>query len=123
MGLYRIQSTPWYDNCEQCYFNTLTINAKPTGALAQHVIRKNRPKLSPFDTFLNSCCEETQCPLLIYKSPCDRTPICENDYEWLLSFIVENGYVVDYDMTNMINKGEFRNTRNRVLCFFRDSPQ
>lgn len=118
MPLLRVQSIPWYDTCEKCYYNTLTVNAMPTGALAEHVIRKSRPKLSPFEGFQTACCEEDQCPLVIYKSPCDRRPICEGEYDWLLGFLVDNGYQVNYDMTNMINNGEYKNTRNRVLCFF-----
>ena len=120
MGLYRVESMPWYDNCEKCYYNTLTVNAKPSGALSQHVVRKNRPKMSPFEGMGNSCCEEIQCPLVIYQTPYDKRPICEADYNWLLCFLVDNGYTVDYEMTNMINRGEYRNKRNRVLCFFRD---
>lgn len=119
MPTFKVQSSPWYDNCEKCYFNTLTVSGKPDGALSSHVVRKIRPKLSPFEGFGTSCCEEEQCPFVIYKSPCDRMPICESEYGWLLEFLVDNGYTVDYDMTNMVNNGEYRNSRNRVLCFFR----
>jgi hypothetical protein len=118
MVLCRVTSTPWYDPCEKCYYNTLTLNAMPSGPLAEHVERKNRPKLSPFESFQGPCCEEEQCPFVIYKSHRDIRPICENDYDWLLGFLVDNGYKVDYNMTKMINNGEYRNSRNRLLCFF-----
>lgn len=145
MGLFKIQTTIWYDTHEQCYFNALTINGMPTGKLAELVVRKNRPKISPFDTMsassstskydrplsLDSNSTSTynqnhNCPYLIYSPNKDRA-LSENDYDWLLSFLVENDYTIDYQMTKMITNG-FRNSHNmnsnastRILCFFRDS--
>lgn len=118
MALYRVVSTTWYDTYEKCYYNVLTLNTMPGGPLAEHVVRKNRPKLSPFESCQGPCCKEEQCPLVIYKTSHDIRPACESDYDWLLGFLVENGYKVDYSMTKMINNGEYRNIRNRLLCFF-----
>jgi hypothetical protein len=122
MGIYKVESMPWYDTHEQCYYNTITINGKPQGALAPYVVRKNKPKLSPFDTWTNNCCSENKCPYVIYKSQNEQRPICEDEYDWLLGFLVENGYTIDYDMTKMIMKrdGSCANKRTRLLCFFKD---
>lgn len=129
MGIYKIESIPWYDTHEQCYYNTLSINGKPQGVLSDYVERKNKPKLSPFQTMSNNCCEENNCPYVIYKLPYNQRqrqhPICEDEYDWLLSFLVENGYTIDYDMTKLIMKRNGGNSnsntgRSRILCFFRD---
>lgn len=122
MGLFRIESMPWYDTYEQCYYNTLSINGVPNGNLAQHVIRKNKPKLSPFQTWSNNCCKEDRCPYLIYKTPQDQRPICEDEYDWLMGFLVENNYTIDYEMTKLMMKrtGSNNTQRQRLLCFFRD---
>lgn len=145
MGLFKIQTTIWYDTHEQCYFNALTINGMPKGKLAELIVRKNRPKISPFDTMSassstskydrplsldsNSTYNQNHththtCPYLIYSPNKDRA-LSENDYDWLLSFLVENDYTIDYQMTKMIMSG-FRNsnsmnTSGRILCFFRDN--
>lgn len=119
MGVYQIISQPWYDHYNQCYFNTLTIDKKPTGVLANHVRRVQMPKISPF-IVRNNCCPENECPYVIYKNSSESHPICENDYTWLLSFLLENSYRIDYEMTRMINESEFRNSKNRLLCFFSD---
>lgn len=118
MGVFRIQSIPWYDTHEQGYYNALSINAIPTGILADHIQSKSKPRLSPFET--KSYCHEEECPLLIFKRPYDRNPICVDEYDWLLGFLIDNGYSIDYDMTNMVNKSKISNQRNRTLCFFRD---
>ena len=119
MGVYRIHSEPWYDNCNQCYYNTLTIDKKPNGVLGDYVRRVQRPKLSPFQVN-DYCCPETQCPFVIYKDFSDRAPICEQDYNWLLEFLIENAYTIDYQLTKMINNSELRNKSKRLLCFVKD---
>lgn len=119
MGVYRIHSEPWYDNFNQCYFNTLTIDKKPNGVFGNYVRRVQRPKLSPFKVN-DYCCPETQCPLVIYKNSNDRAPICEQDYNWLLEFLIENAYTIDYQLTKMINNSELRNKSKRLLCFVKD---
>lgn len=148
MGLFKIQTTIWYDTHEQCYFNALTINGMPKGKLAELVVRKNRPKISPFDTMsassstskydrplsldstststYNSSNQNHNCPYLIYSPNKDRA-LSENDYDWLLGFLVENDYTIDYQMTKMITNG-FVNANGtqgagRILCFFRDKNQ
>lgn len=123
MTLFRIQSIPWYDTYDQSYYNVLTVNGMPKGELANHIQRKSRPKLSPFQTynFHNQHDHEEQCPYLIYKTLNDRNPMCEDDYDWLLMFLLENNYTVDFEMTKMINKSKFSNTNKRLLCFFRDN--
>jgi hypothetical protein len=122
MTLFRIQSIPWYDTHEQAYYNALTINGIPKGELANHIQRKSKPKLSPFQTYNyhNTHSHEEQCPYLIYKTQYDRVPMCEDDYDWLLMFLLDNNYVVDFEMTKMINKSKFSNNQKRLLCFFRD---
>ena len=35
-------------------------------------------------------------------------------------FLLDNNYVVDFEMTKMINKSKFSNNQKRLLCFFRD---
>lgn len=131
MGIYKVESIPWYDTHEQCYYNTLTINGKPQGKLSEYIEKRNRPKLSPFQTqtWSNKCCDENKCPYVIYKTPYHQRqrqhPICEDEYDWLLSFLVDNGYTIDYDMTKLIMKRNGCSTNNtsrsRILCFFRDS--
>jgi hypothetical protein len=122
MTLFRIQSIPWYDTHEQVYYNVLTINGIPKGELANHIHRKSKPKLSPFQTYNyhNTHNHEEVCPYVIYKSPSDRVPMCEDDYDWLLMFLLDNNYTIDYEMTKMINKSKFNNNHKRLLCFFRD---
>jgi len=116
MPLYSISSIPWYSTYDECYYNTLSISGMPSGDLAYHVKRLSRPKLSPFETH-TACNPMKECPFVIFKDPNDRCPIRADDYDWLLSFLVDNGYSVNYDMTKMIMKSKVPASNERILCF------
>jgi hypothetical protein len=92
----------------------------PDGILAEHIKRRNKPRISPFELPLTT--ESDYCPLLIFKTPTDQQPLEEDNYIWLLSFLMDNGYTINYEMTNMINKSGYnnhnKNKKSRILCFF-----
>jgi hypothetical protein len=118
MGLYRVEAIPWYDNYEKCYYNALSINVKPDGPLGDYVRQYSTPVLSPFQVYNNGCCQEDRCKYMIVKDNCSNKPVCEQEYTWLLSFLIDNNYQIDASLTKMIKKSGFSSNSNKILCLF-----
>lgn len=118
MQLYNFISIPYYDELNKCYINIIAVNKNPNGPLNNYVKKIKKPKLSPFDTF--DCCKsyESDCLYAIYKNNNDRLPLLEEDIDWLLSLIIEQGYVINYDMTRMIVTGKLNPNKYKLLCYF-----
>ena len=111
METYAINTQIYFDNKYGYYKNILTINTIPKGPLSSLVRKINIPKLSPFD--VNSITSNT-CYNVIYN---EKNEIMDADsYHELYIYLLNNGYMINSDLTNMINKSTFKSTKN-LLCF------
>lgn len=122
MKTFTITSQPYYDKYNQCYKNIMTVNAEPQGPFKQLVRKITFPKLSPFQ--VNSPCNPIEkCGFAIYnlepsyscnKSDCNlMTP---NEIPYLVSFLQQNGYQIETQITNMLNQSSIKLT-NKQLAF------
>ena len=117
---FTITSQPYYEQYNQCYKNIMMVNVEPQGPLRKLVRRIKLPRLSPFQ--IESPCNPIQkCGLALQglnnqhyscnKSGCNlMTP---NEIPDLISFLLENGYQIETQLTNMLNQSEIKLTDKR----------
>jgi hypothetical protein len=120
---FTITSQPFYDQYNQCYKNIMTLNVEPQGPLRRLVRRTRLPILSPFQRE-GPCNPIPKCALALQKIPsnlynsgchnsgCDlMTP---NEMPDLITFLQENGYQFETQITNMLNQSEIKLTDRRL---------
>jgi hypothetical protein len=116
MKTFTITSQPFYEQYNQCYKNILTINTEPQGPLKQYVRKINFPPLSPFQRE-GPCNPIPRCGLAIYNLnhfSCNiMTP---NEIPELISFLQQNGYCIETQLTNMLNQSNIK-LSNKSLVF------
>ena len=124
MNTFTITSLPYYDSCNQCYLNVLSINVEPKGPLRNFVRRINFPKLSPYkiDT---PCNRINQCGLVltdfinngIYsynKGNCSNL-MSPNQIPELVSYLLSNGYQMETQITNMLQNSPVKFSNNKLV--------
>jgi len=122
---FTITTQPYLDKMSldnQCYKNILMVNVVPDGPLNSFVRQLQLPRLSPFQTG-GPCNQIPQCGLVLInpfqqyncgKKGCNyMTP---NEIPDLYSFLTSNGYQIDTQLTNMMNKSEVKMTNSRIVC-------
>lgn len=106
--MYLISTTPYLDNKPKNnndnYKDIITINVKPPGPLSPFVKLINPPKLSPFS---NSCNCKCIYALLSLDDPSKFMRV--DDIPQLITFLIENSYNIEYDMTNIMLKNHVLN--------------
>lgn len=121
-----LKSQPYYDAKTQCYFSVLSLNKKPSHPLLKDsVVRIQNPKLSPFEDY-GKCLTREHCLYVIKKSLLENEEgyISKNcidyltfdDYLFLLDFLMENGFSINTDISNMIQNNVSHIPPN-ILCF------
>lgn len=116
---YTLTSQPYYDDCNQCYKNILTINSEPKGPLCRIVKRLNRPKMSPFyDDYASNCCGEYRGCIYAITDPYNCDGLMQvDDVPNLFSFLVSHGYIIDTKLTTMMQKSPVKIGNNQLICF------
>ena len=110
---YIIYSQPFLNQHTKQYQNILVVNEITPGPLSQRIVRINPPKLSSFN-YLSS-----KCIYAIRNSEnCDYMTV--NDFPEFSLYLVSNGYIIDYDMTKLLQNTI---TENRVMCVFSGEQQ
>jgi hypothetical protein len=112
---FTITSQPYYDQYNQCYKNILTVNIEPQGPIRKIVRQIKFPKLSPFQRE-SPCNPIPKCGLAlhsIYNDGCNglMTP---NEIPDLISFLIENGYQIETQLTNMLNQSEVKLSDKKI---------
>lgn len=113
--VYIISSQIHYDGIKGCYMRIMTIDRKPSGPLANLTRTLHTSKLSPFqDT--SPCCENDHCILALYSvtngkilQPCDQAI--------LLSFLIQNGYTVDSNVTTIFQNNRVKSSNKKQIMF------
>jgi hypothetical protein len=115
-------SRPFYDEYNKCYKNILMVDTEPSGPLRQLIRQTKLPKLSEFqqDT---PCNPLPKCALAIrslggtcckkMSNGCDlMTP---NEVSMLVSFLLQNGYQIETQITNTIQQSGITMNNSKML--------
>jgi len=123
-----IKSQPFYDHQNQCYYSILSLNKLPksTSILNNKVIRVKNPVLSPFEEF-SQCTSREQCLYVIKKTLLENIDgytsrtcfdyLTFEDYPFLLDFLLENGFTINTDISNMV-QNHISHVPMNILCYF-----
>jgi len=130
---FTITSQPFYDQYNQCYKNILMINVIPQGPIKDLVRRIQLPKLSPFQKYESPCNFIPNCGLALrtlkgfqvnynnlsynncnkFNSGCNlMTP---DEIPDLITFIINNGYQIETQITNMLNLSELKLNNQKIV--------
>jgi hypothetical protein len=127
---FTITSQPFYDQYNQCYKNIIMVNTEPQGPLKTLVRRTQLPRLSPFQRE-GPCNPIPQCALAIkslkgigfnyrqYNSrSCNNNSGCNlmtpDEIPDLISFLTENGYQIETQITNMLLQSEIKLANKKI---------
>ena len=115
--MYTLSSQPFYDNISESYRNIFVVDRKPIGPFGNIVKQITSPKLSPFISNNNSCCN-CKCIYAIYD-PEDRSQfLCIENIGSLFGFLTSKGYTIDTMLTTMMQSSQVMFKKNFV-CFIR----
>ena len=117
MTVYTISTQTFYDNCSQNYKNIYVIDRKPTGELSKIVRQVTAPKLSPFTSNENSCCN-CKCIYAIFNPDNTNKFLCIEQLGLLFNFLMSKGYIVDSNLTTMMQSSTVTFKKNFV-CFIK----
>ena len=93
------------------YVKIFTINKMPNGKLAQHCVRINPPKLSPFT-------DDSKC-IIAFKSIAYPTRVMQlEELTDLMSLLHEeqSGYTIDYAFSKLMLKN--KDQHNKTVMFY-----
>jgi hypothetical protein len=120
-----LYSQPYLDLNNQCYKNIVVVNVKPKGPLGNFVRLVKFPVLSEFKQ--NYCNSNNLCGYAlislyeINNGNCSSSSLMDvNEIPDLISFLLENGYTIDTNITKMFNTSNIRfntNIGNELICF------
>lgn len=116
MELYTLEQIPFYDSHNQCYRQIITINQMPSGPLKDRVRRINMPLLSPFQYPSPQCCTPSNCVLALYDE--QGQLLCANQIPLLMQYLMQNGYEIDYQLSELMEKPHIRST-NPLICYIK----
>ena len=112
---FTISYQPYYDQLNKCYRNIITVNGMPMGPIKQLVRRIQFPKLSEFQVE-SHCVSIPKCGLVLKSI--SILSCCKNKEGYnlmnpdeipdLTSFLLNNGYQIETQITNMLNNGNIK---------------
>lgn len=118
MSTFALYSRPYLDTCSQEYKNIIITNKLPLGPLQSFVRRVKFVPLSQFKTYVACDCSYGFAPLSDCRNKCQYL---ETDYlDELLGFLMENGYVINTEVTNMLHIGDVRvktDVSYKLICY------
>lgn len=126
--IYQLTTQIYLHRLYQCYQRVVTINKKPVGPLGTYVSLFKQGKLSPFyneDNWGNRCgavcgCGGSSGSGCLYGICCFDSPndfLCVDDMDTLISFLIENGYTINYETSKLFIKNTKLNQSNNFLFF------
>lgn len=119
---FSVMSQPYYDQYNQCYKNIMMVNVEPQGPLQRLVRRIKLPKLSPYQRE-GPCNPIPKCGLVILslrsgeftqlnRQICDNSYMTPDEIPDLITFLLENGYQIETQITNMLNQNDKLSNKN-----------
>lgn len=113
--VYIISSQLHYDGIKGCYMRIMTIDRKPSGPLANLTRTLRASSLSPFKD-MSPCCETDHCALALY-SVASGTILQPCDQAILLTFLIQNGYTIDAEVTKILQNNRIKSSNKKQLMF------
>ena len=119
---FSLYSQPYLDTFNQCYQSIITLNTIPKGPLAKFIRKVNLAKLSPFKQ-ATTCTSIPKCTLgiLSFNNNCNQRGcnlMTVEDFPYLVSFLMENGYTIDTKITKMIQNSSIQIADDKTLICF-----
>jgi hypothetical protein len=108
---FLLTSQTFLNRCEEQYRNIITINFVPGGPLEKYVVRLQMPRLSYFE-----CDGEKRCALAL-RSFRSFNLMGDDEIPDLFAFLLENGYTIDTNLTNMMNAGPVKLSQKKIIAF------
>jgi hypothetical protein len=95
--VYSIRTAVQIDK-ERNYATVVTIDHMPDGPLRSLIRTTRVPPLSPFQP------RRTGCILVVCSPDRERggTPLKPSDLPWLAGFLIQNKYIIDYELTRSL---------------------
>jgi hypothetical protein len=112
-SIFTLYLEPILDSYSQTYLNVITLSDKPQGPLSQMVRLMSLPKLSNTMYSGYSGLMNPTCTYVLMKYPVSgssgvpKNTDCymrADDIPAIFSYLTRNGYVIDTNMTSMMNK-------------------
>ena len=119
MNIYSLFFQPYLDSYQQCYKNIITINMIPNGPLQSFVKKVHFNKLSSFQES-NFCNKRESCGYALVSPYNVCNLLTVEDTPDLYSFLLSNGYTIDYQTTKLLQKQNFTfnsDSNKQLLCF------
>lgn len=129
---------PYLNTHYKTYQDIITLSAMPVGPLSQLVSTISSPKLSPFHDFNTLSSHNCTFALLRYPSGSNRHSQKHSDYFMgaedipsVFSYLQQNGYTVDTQLTKMLFKSKIHvggnNTsmysgNRKMICMIQHTP-
>jgi hypothetical protein len=126
------------------YQNVITMNCMPDGPLSDMVAMINLTKLSPFQdsgVFSSANFNGSKCNHVLLRYPISQfggvnwkaadTFMGADDIPSVLSYLQSNGYVINTDLTKMLNKSrvtiggvseKYYSGDRKMICIFQKEP-
>ena len=120
MNIYSLFYQPYLDSYQQCYKNIITINLFPNGPLQKLVKKIHFNKLSCFQESSNSCNKIENCGYALVSPYNLCSLLTVDDIPDLFSYLLSNGYTIDYQTTKLLQKNNMTfntNSDKQLLCF------
>ncbi len=114
--MYTLKVITYLDEFNKQYKKIITINCIPKGNLSNYIKKVNLPKLSPFKNNSN-CCYYKCCTYVICDFNNNNQFMCIDDIPSLFTFLYENNYSINTELTKIITDGEVKLT-DKILCLF-----
>jgi hypothetical protein len=117
---YTIMIQNYYDTNLQYYRNILILNKEPIGPLNKYIKKISMPYLSPFTNSFSNDMNNTNntntCLYAIIDFMDNTKLMCVNNIPDLFSFLINNGYIIDYNLTKII-KNTTCASKNNLICY------
>ena len=117
MTIYSLYSTVYLNQLDKCYRHIIIINKIPNGALSTITKQIKNNKLSTFNNNYSNCCPVEHCIYAITKIDNYSELMKLNDIDNLFSFLSDNGYTIDTNITNMMNDSNIKYDNKRLICY------
>ncbi len=117
---FTITQQPYLDQWNKCYKTILVLDLHPQGPLAAFVRQLHFPKLSPYQVD-SPCCPIPKCGMAILKPSEPDEWLCPEDLPELVAFLLNNGYQMETQITNMLN-AQGKKTRMTVTYYGANAP-
>ena len=111
-----ISSQVHYDSFKQCYMRIFTIDRQPKGPLASMTRALNSSKLSPFQENSPCCNNDFSCVRAIYSNATGEL-YDMREQSVLITFILQNGYTIDTELTKLLQNNRVKDSNNRQLMY------